>query len=281
MYSSVQDLHNSSPVTVSTLREMREKGEKIACLTAYDASFAQAEDLAGTDVILVGDSLGMVIQGQKTTVSVSTDDIIYHTRAVAQGVHRAFIMADMPFMSYATLDLAVTNATRLMQEGQANMIKLEGGEQQAEIVEYLSTRGIPVCAHVGLCPQLIHKLGGFKVQGREQAAADQMLRDAKALADAGADLLLVECVPAALGRELCEQSPVPVIGIGAGNSVDGQILVMHDLLNVIPGQKPRFVRDFTQDGNGGSVSVRDAFSAYVAAVKDGSYPSTAEQFFAE
>jgi 3-methyl-2-oxobutanoate hydroxymethyltransferase len=277
MYSSVQDLSNASPVTVKTLREMRDKGEKIACLTAYDASFAQAQDLAGVDVVLVGDSLGMVIQGDNTTVSVSTDDIAYHARAVSKGLHRAFVMADMPFMSYATLDLAIANATQLMQQGRANMIKLEGGEQQAEIVEYLSTRGIPVCAHVGLCPQLIHKLGGFKVQGREDAAAEQMLRDARALTDAGADLLLVECVPAALGRELTEQSPVPVIGIGAGNAVDGQILVMHDLLNVLPGQKPRFVRDFSAPGR----SVREAFGAYVAAVKDGSYPAADEQFFAE
>ncbi|MDD9893699.1 MAG: 3-methyl-2-oxobutanoate hydroxymethyltransferase [Gammaproteobacteria bacterium] len=277
MYSSVEDLSAAAPVTVKTLREMRENGEKIACLTAYDASFAQAQDLAGVDVILVGDSLGMVIQGEKTTVGVSTADIAYHARAVSKGLRRAFMMADMPFMSYATLDLAIENATALMQQGHANMIKLEGGEQQAEIVEYLSTRGIPVCAHVGLCPQLIHKLGGFKVQGREEAAAAQMLRDAKALTDAGADLLLVECVPAALGRELTEQSPVPVIGIGAGSSVDGQILVMHDLMNVLPGQKPRFVRDFSQ----GTQNVREAFSAYVQAVKSGSYPAAAEQFFAE
>lgn len=277
MYSSVNELANAAPVTVKTLREMREQGEKIACLTAYDASFAQAQDLAGVDVVLVGDSLGMVIQGDNTTVSVSTQDIAYHCRAVSKGLRRAFVMADMPFMSYATLDLAIANATTLMQQGRANMIKLEGGEQQAEIVEYLSTRGIPVCAHVGLCPQLIHKLGGFKVQGREDAVAEQMLRDAKALAEAGADLLLVECVPAALGRELTEQSPVPVIGIGAGNSVDGQILVMHDLLNVLPGRKPRFVRDFSAGG----LPVTEAFAAYVKAVKDGSYPAPAEQFFAE
>lgn len=277
MYSSVEDLASAVPVTVKTLREMREKGEKIACLTAYDASFAQAQDLAGVDVVLVGDSLGMVVQGEKTTVGVSTADIAYHSRAVSKGLRRAFLMADMPFMSYATLDLAIENATELMQQGHANMIKLEGGEQQAEIVEYLSTRGIPVCAHVGLCPQLIHKLGGFKVQGREAAAAQQMLRDAKALTDAGADLLLVECVPAALGRELTEQSPVPVIGIGGGSSVDGQILVMHDLLNVLPGQKPRFVRDFSQ----GAQNAREAFAAYVQAVKNGDYPAAAEQFFAE
>lgn len=277
MYSSVEDLASAVPVTVKTLREMREKGEKIACLTAYDASFAQAQDLAGVDVVLVGDSLGMVVQGEKTTVGVSTADIAYHSRSVSKGLRRAFLMADMPFMSYATLDLAIENATELMQQGHANMIKLEGGEQQAEIVEYLSTRGIPVCAHVGLCPQLIHKLGGFKVQGREAAAAQQMLRDAKALTDAGADLLLVECVPAALGRELTEQSPVPVIGIGGGSSVDGQILVMHDLLNVLPGQKPRFVRDFSQ----GTQNAREAFAAYVQAVKNGDYPAAAEQFFAE
>lgn len=277
MYSSVQDLQQTAAVTVKTLREMRDRGEKIACLTAYDASFAQAQDLAGVDVVLVGDSLGMVIQGESTTVGVSTDDIAYHARAVSKGLHRAFLMADMPFMSYATLDLAIKNATQLMQQGHANMIKLEGGEQQAAIVEHLSTRGIPVCAHVGLCPQLIHKLGGFKVQGREDAAAQQMLRDAKVLTEAGADLLLVECVPASLGRALAEQSPVPVIGIGAGDSVDGQILVMHDLLNVLPGQKPRFVRDFSQNG----LSVRDAFAAYVRAVKDGSYPAASEQFFAE
>lgn len=258
----------SRALTLTDFRKMREQDEKIACLTAYDATIAAAEDRAGTDLILVGDSLGMVIHGNNTTVPVTTADIAYHCRSVSAGLQRAFMVADMPFLSFATRDMALENAAMLMQQGGAKMVKLEGGEIQADIVRYLTERGVPVCGHIGLQPQLVHKLGGFKVQGREDAAADAMLNDARALEQAGADLLLVECVPADLGEKLRESVSVPVIGIGAGPAVDGQILVVYDMLGLTTGRKPRFVRDFMQSAE----SIEHALALYVAAVKDGSYP---------
>lgn len=252
---------------------MREAGEKIACLTCYDASFALIEDRAGVDLILVGDSLGMVLHGGTTTTPVTVDQIVYHSRCVAPHLKRAFLVADMPFLSFATLDRALDSAQRMMQEGGAKMVKLEGGREQASIVEYLAVRGVPVCAHLGLQPQFIHKMGAFKVQGREEAAADAMAHDAKVLAEAGADLLLLECVPAALGRRIAEQSPVPVIGIGAGHDVDGQILVLHDILNISPtvrlGRRPRFVKNYMQ----GAPDIESAIRAYVQEVKGGAYPA--------
>ena len=252
---------------------MREAGEKIACLTCYDASFAMVEDRAGVDLVLVGDSLGMVIHGQNTTTAVTTEQISYHSRAVRQGLSRAFLVADMPFLSFATRDRALDAAQQLMQEGGAQMVKLEGGRIQADIVEYLSARGVPVCAHLGLQPQLIHKMGAFKVQGREDAAAEEMIRDAEILEQAGADLLLLECVPSELARTITERAGVPVIGIGAGPHVDGQILVLHDILHISPsvtvGHTPRFVRNFMD----GADSIEAAITAYVQAVKDGSYPA--------
>jgi 3-methyl-2-oxobutanoate hydroxymethyltransferase len=260
-------------LTLSDLRNQRAQGEKIACLTAYDASFAALEDRAGVDVVLVGDSLGMVIHGLTTTVPVTMDDMVYHTRVTARGLNRAFLMADMPFLSYATREQALMNAGRLMQEGGAKMVKLEGGEIQADIVHYLTERGVPVCGHIGLKPQLVHKTGGFKVQGREAAAAKAMLRDAEALQEAGADMLLLECVPSALGAEITRKARVPVIGIGAGPDVDGQILVLYDILGIPTGigggRRPRFVRNFMD----GAASVEDAVQAYVRAVKDKSYPA--------
>ncbi|MGB1580626.1 MAG: 3-methyl-2-oxobutanoate hydroxymethyltransferase [Nevskiales bacterium] len=261
-------------LTLTDLRKMRSEGEKIACLTAYDASFAAAEDAAGVDLVLVGDSLGMVVQGLETTVPVSVDDIVYHTRATARGLDRAFLVADMPFMSYATRDRALDNAARLMQEGGAKMVKLEGGEIEADIVRYLTERGIPVCGHIGLQPQLVHKLGGFRVQGRETAAAEAMKQDAIALEQAGADLLLLECVPAELGAQITAAASVPVIGIGAGPDTDGQILVLYDILDITRGRKPRFVRNFMADAD----DIHAALSAYVAAVKGGSYPASEHLF---
>ena len=264
----------SKALNLNDFRNMRESGEKIACLTAYDATMAAAEDRAGVDLVLVGDSLGMVIHGDNTTVPVTTEDIAYHCRAVDAGLQRAFMVADMPFLSFATRDMALHNAATLMQQGRAKMVKLEGGEIQADIVRYLTERGVPVCGHIGLQPQLIHKLGGFKVQGREDAAAEAMLNDARALEQAGADLLLVECVPAALGERLRAAVSVPVIGIGAGPATDGQILVVYDMLGLTTGRRPRFVRDFME----GAESIEAALAAYVQAVKNGSYPAETHCF---
>lgn len=267
-YPHLQE-RTEKPVTLSDLARMKAEGEKIACLTAYDASFAALEDRAGVDVVLVGDSLGMVIQGADTTVPVSVDDMVYHSRAAAAGLYRPFLIADLPFLSYATKHQALDTSKRLMQEGRAQMVKFEGGEVQAEVVEHLSARGVPVCGHIGLQPQLIHKLGGFRVQGRDDAAAAEMLRDARALEDAGADLLILECVPSLLGAEITANASIPVIGIGAGPDTDGQILVIYDILNLAPGRKPRFVQDFMA----GAGSIESAVSDYVAAVKSGAYPA--------
>lgn len=257
------------PVTVSTLRTMKAEREPIACLTAYDASFACMVDQAGTDVVLVGDSLGMVIQGHDTTVPVTVADIIYHCRVVSRGVRRAFLMADMPFMSYTTPVQALENAVRLMQEGGAMMVKLEGGSGQLRIVEHLAQHDIPVCAHIGLKPQSVHKLGGFRVQGREQSQARQMVDDAVALERAGADIVLLECVPTEVGQAVRDAVGVPVIGIGAGPHVDGQILVLYDMLGITQGRLPRFVQNFME----GAASLAGACEAYVRAVKTRAYPA--------
>lgn len=257
------------PVNVATLREMKGSGEPIACLTAYDASFAALVDAAGVDLVLVGDSLGMVIQGHDTTVPVTVNDVVYHTRAVARGLRRAFLVADMPFMSYANPEQALENSVRLMQEGGAMMIKLEGGEGQVEIVEHLARHDIPVCAHLGLKPQSVHKIGGFRVQGRDADQAARMTRAAARLQDAGADIVLLECIPNELGQTIRDALEVPVIGIGAGPSVDGQILVLYDILDITIGRTPRFVRNFQAD----HTSPLEAIRSYVAAVKDGSYPA--------
>ena len=257
------------PVNVGTLSRMKQDGVPIACLTAYDASYAVLVDAAGTDLVLVGDSLGMVIQGHDTTVPVTVDNIVYHSRAVAKGLRHAFLVADMPFMSYANPDQALDNAVRLMQEGGAMMIKLEGGESQVEIVEHLAGHDIPVCAHLGLKPQSVHKIGGFKVQGREPDKAREMVDSAKRLQNAGADIVLLECVPNELGKAATEELDVAVIGIGAGPHVDGQILVLYDILDITQGRTPRFVRNFQQ----GNDSPLAALQAYVAAVRNREYPA--------
>jgi 3-methyl-2-oxobutanoate hydroxymethyltransferase len=270
MYKQLQERGMAKPpVNVSTLAEMKAAGEPIACLTAYDASFARIVDEAGTDLVLVGDSLGMVIQGFDTTVPVTVEDIIYHCRSVARGLQRAFLVADMPFMSYSNATQALDNAVRLMQLGGAMMVKLEGGAGQVSIVRHLADHDIPVCAHLGLRPQSVHKIGGFRVQGREAAQARQMVEDARALQEAGADIVLLECVPNELGAAVRGALDVPVIGIGAGPEVDGQILVLYDILGITRGRLPRFVKNFLgKDG-----SVEDACEAFVRAVKDRSYPA--------
>ena len=270
MYKQLQQRGMASPpVNVSTLRRMKSDGEPIACLTAYDASFAQLVDIAGADLILVGDSLGMVIQGHETTVPVTVADVVYHTRIVARGVSRAFLVADLPFMSYASPEQALDNAVRLMQEGGAMMVKLEGGQGQIDVVSCLARHDLPVCAHVGLKPQSVHKIGGFRVQGREPSAVRQMVEDAKALEGAGADVLLLECVPNEVGELVSEAIDLPIIGIGAGPAVHGQILVLYDMLGITQGRTPRFVKNF-MDGAG---SPLEALEAYVTAVKNGEYPS--------
>lgn len=248
---------------------MKQEGEPIACLTAYDASYAVLVDAARTDLVLVGDSLGMVIQGHDTTVPVTVDDIVYHLRTVARGLRRAFLVADMPFMSYTEPGVALDNAVRLMQEGGAMMVKLEGGDDQVEIVEHLARHDIPVCAHLGLRPQSVHKIGGFKVQGRDPNQAKEMLAAAKRLQDTGADIVLLECVPNEVGKVITEALDVPVIGIGAGPDVDGQILVLYDVLDITQGRTPRFVKNFQAD----CTSPLAALQAYVREVKDGEYPA--------
>jgi 3-methyl-2-oxobutanoate hydroxymethyltransferase len=257
------------PVNIATLRQKKRDGEPIACLTAYDASYAALVDAAGTDLVLVGDSLGMVIQGHDTTVPVTVDDVVYHTRAVARGLRHAFLVADMPFMSYTNPGQALDNAVRLMQEGGAMMIKLESGGGQLQIVEHLADHDIPVCAHLGLKPQSVHKLGGFRVQGREPDRAREMVDAGKRLQDAGADIVLLECVPNELGQAMTDEMEVPVIGIGAGPHVDGQILVLYDVLDITMGRTPRFVKNFQQ----GHDSPLAAIQAYVQAVRERSYPA--------
>jgi 3-methyl-2-oxobutanoate hydroxymethyltransferase len=270
MYTQLQ-LRDSDrpPVTLGTLARMKAQGEKIACLTCYDASFAVLLDAADVDVVLVGDSLGMVIQGRETTVPVTMDHMVYHCAAVARGVHRPFLIADLPFMSYPTKERALENAVRLMQEGGAQMVKLESGGGQIEIVEFLAGHDIAVCAHLGLKPQSVHKTGGFRVQGRQEEAARRMIADAKRLEAAGADVVLLECIPAELGKRVAAELAVPLIGIGAGPDTDGQILVLYDILDITSGRKPRFVRNF-MSGAGDNL---EAVKRYVAAVRDRSYPA--------
>ena len=265
----------SKRITVSELRRMKAAGEKIACLTAYDAGFGRVLDQAGVDIILVGDSLGMVVQGHETTVPVTVDDVLYHTQCVARSCERALLMADMPFMSYPTPERALDNAARFLQEGGAQMVKLEGSAKQQATVERLAENGIPVCAHLGLKPQSIHKLGAYRVQGREAEAAEAMLQDARALANAGADLLLLECVPSTLAARIHEAVSIPVIGIGAGAACDGQILVLHDVLGVTDAvQMPRFAKNFLA----GDSSIGAAIRTYVSAVKQGQFPAPEHGF---
>ncbi len=255
-------------LTQLDLARMRSAGEKISVLTCYDASFASLCDAAAVDVLLIGDSLGMVLQGHDSTLPVTVDDIVYHTAAVARGARRALIAADMPWASYQESPAAAyRNAARLMAAG-AQMVKLEGGAEMAETTAFLALRGIPVWAHVGLTPQYVHTLGGYRVQGRGDAGA-RVLADAKAHAAAGAAMLLLEAIPADLAAGITRETGLPTIGIGAGKDCSGQVLVLHDMLDVTPGKKARFVRNFMA----GQPSIAAAVAAYVAAVKDGSFPA--------
>ncbi len=260
---------NDRPVTLATLRRLKAAGEPIAVLTAYDAAFARLLDEAGVEVLLVGDSLGMVIQGRDSTVPVTVEDMAYHTRCVAAGRRRAFLVADLPFLACATWERAVDSAGELMRAG-AQMVKLEAGPGAEDLVARLAREGVPVCAHLGLLPQRVHQLGGYRVQGREADQAEALFQQALALEAAGAGLLLLECVPAELARRIREAVTAPVIGIGAGPHCDGQVLVLYDLIGLTRG--PSFSRDFLA----GRGSLREAVAAYVAEVKAGRFPSPGE-----
>jgi len=258
-------------LTITDLTRMKAAGEKIAVLTAYDASFARLAEQAGVDVLLVGDSLGMVVQGHQSTLPVTVDEMVYHAAAVARARSRALLVADMPFMSYGSPAEALVNAGRLMKEGGAHMVKLEGGAPQLDTVHHLTRHAVPVCAHLGLQPQSVYQLGGYRVQGRDADGARQIRDDALALQAAGAQLLVLECVPATLAAEVTASLAIPVIGIGAGAATDGQVLVIYDVLGIAGGKPPSFVRNFLV----GQDSVADALAAYVRAVKDGSFPDAA------
>jgi 3-methyl-2-oxobutanoate hydroxymethyltransferase len=254
-------------VTVPALLAMRAAGNKITMLTCYDSSFASLMDRCGVEVLLIGDSLGMVCAGHQSTLPVTLAEVAYHTASVARGNKNALVLADMPFGTYATPEAAYDNAVKLMQAG-AQMVKIEGGAWLADTVRFLTLRGVPVCAHIGLTPQFVHQLGGYKVQGKTDEGAGQLKADALALQHAGATLLVIEAIPAALGKEVTDLLQIPTIGIGAGPDCSGQVLVMHDMLGVFPGRKARFVRNFME----GQASIEAAVSAYITAVKEGSFP---------
>ena len=260
------------PITLHRLREMHAQGEKIAMVTAYDATFARLVDEAGVDSILVGDSLGMIVQGQSSTVPVTLDEMVYHTRCVVRGNRTAWVVGDLPFGSYQEgREHALRSSVALMQAG-AHMVKLEGGGWTAETVHFLTERGIPVCAHLGLTPQSVHALGGYRIQGRDPAGADTLRKHARELAEAGAAMMVLELMPSAVATQVQADNPgMMTIGIGAGPAAAGQVLVLHDMLHFTRGKLPRFVRNFTAEGG----SAEDAVRRYVAAVKDGSFPDEA------
>ena len=260
--------------TLTKLQTMRSKGEKIAVLTCYDASFATLLEVQGVDVLLVGDSLGMVLQGHETTLPVTLDDMAYHTACVARGAKQAFIVADMPFGTFqVSPEKTFEHAARLMEAG-AQMVKLEGGAVMVETVRFLTGRGIPVCGHLGLIPQSVHQLGGYRVQGKDSAAAQKILEDAVALEQAGAGMIVLEAMPALLAAEITAALSIPTIGIGAGAACSGQVLVLHDMLDIYPGKKARFVKNYMQGAN----SIADAVANYVAEVKAGDFPAQEHSF---
>ena len=270
MYTSPAPESLRPKVTVPMLQQMKRNKQRIATLTAYDASFARSMDAAGIDAVLVGDSLGMVIKGGENTVSVSVADMVYHSRCVAQGLQSALLIADMPFQSYASVDRALDSAAMLLSDGLASMVKMEGAGFVLDAIAYLSERDIPVCAHLGLTPQSVLKLGGFKVQGRDQQAANDIIEQAKQVQAAGAQLLVLECMPSALAKIITETVSIPTIGIGAGPDCDGQILVSYDALGINSGhRRPRFVKDFLASTG----SIDAAFAQYVQDVKSGAFPS--------
>lgn len=269
--------HNSTaailmPLSITDLAAMKQRGEKISCLTAYDASFSALIDQVGVDMILVGDSLGMVIQGHGSTLPVTIEDMVYHTRCVSNARQRAFIIADLPFMSYTTPVMAAKNAARLMQLGSAQMVKLEG--PRFNCVRFLVDHGIPVCGHLGLLPQSINQLGSYAIQGKEQFAAEKIMADALELQKAGAGMLVLECVPASLAKIISTQLSIPVIGIGAGVECDGQVLVLYDMLNIGTSKRPRFSKNFLSE----AANIEAAIKAYHQAVKQSQFPADEHSF---
>ncbi len=260
-------------VTTSSIQRMKQQGEKITAITAYDASFAQLFDNHGMEVILIGDSLGMVLQGHSDTLPVTVEDIAYHTRSVRAGASNALIIAEMPFMSYSTPEQTYQNAGILMQAG-ASMVKLEGGEWLVETIKGLAERGVPVCGHIGLTPQSVHVFGGFKVQGRETSQADELVQQAIALEQAGVQCIVVECVPTSVGQRISAAVTVPVIGIGAGPETDGQILVMHDMLGISANYMPKFSKNYLAETG----DINKAVALYIEEVKEGLFPSAEHSF---
>ena len=264
-----------SSVTVAQLSAMKDRGERISCLTVYDYSFAHILEQAGVDILLVGDSLGMVIQGHETTLPVSMGDVVYHTQCVSRGCNDALVIADMPFGSYqGSPQSAFENAVRLVGEGGAHMVKIEGGTAMAETVTFLVDRGIPVCGHIGLTPQSVNQLGGFRVQGREESAAEALRRDARNLAEAGASLLIIEAIPAQLAKSITDSVSIPTVGIGAGPDTDGQVLVLYDVLGLFPRKSPKFSKDFLE----GKGSVLEAVKVFVEDVRARRFPGPEHSF---
>ena len=264
-----------SPITVAQLSAMKDRGEPISCLTVYDYSFAHILEQAGVDILLVGDSLGMVIQGHETTLPVSMADVLYHTQCVSRGCNDALVIADMPFGSYqGSPQSAFENAVRLVGEGGAHMVKIEGGTAMAETVTFLVDRGIPVCGHIGLTPQSVNQLGGFRVQGREESAAEALRRDARNLAEAGASLLIIEAIPAQLAKSITDSVSIPTVGIGAGPDTDGQVLVLYDVLGLFPRKSPKFSKDFLE----GKGSVLEAVKVFVEDVRARRFPGPEHSF---
>ena len=264
-----------SPITVTQLSAMKDRGERISCLTVYDYSFAHILEEAGVDILLVGDSLGMVIQGHETTLPVSMADVLYHTQCVSRGCNDALVVADMPFGSYqGSPQSAFENAVRLVGEGGAHMVKIEGGTAMAETVTFLVDRGIPVCGHIGLTPQSVNQLGGFRVQGREEPATEALRRDARNLAEAGASLLIIEAIPAQLAKSITDGVSIPTVGIGAGPDTDGQVLVLYDVLGLFPRKSPKFSKDFLE----GKGSVLEAVKDFVEDVRTRRFPGPEHSF---
>ena len=275
MYVQNANASDRKPVTVPGLRAMKAEGRRIVMLTAYDASFAWQLEAAGVDVALVGDSLGMVVQGHRSTLPVTLDHMVYHTSIVARGLHATLLVADLPFMADRDVAHMLEAGARLVGEGGAAMVKVEGAAQHVlDGIDALTTRAIPVCAHLGLTPQSVHKFGGFRIQGREQEAAERLVKEAQAVEAAGAAIVVLEGIPTALGQQITQAISIPTIGIGAGPHCDGQVLVLHDMLGITPGKRPKFSKDFLA----GRDSVAAAIAAYVQDVRDGAFPAPEHGF---
>jgi 3-methyl-2-oxobutanoate hydroxymethyltransferase len=266
----------SQRLTSIDLKKMKLRGEKIAVLTSYDASFTIQMEKAGVDILLVGDSLGMVLQGHDSTLPVTIDDMVYHTSLVSRVRERAYIVSDFSYHTYDTPGQALKNAQKLIDAG-ADMVKLEGGHEMLPVIKHLVENGIPVCGHLGLLPQSIEKLGGYKVQGRDEQGAKTIIEDAIELTEAGIELLVLECIPAELAKKVTEAIDIPTIGIGAGVDCDGQVLVVYDMLGLYPGKRPKFVKDFLLEQGEGK-GVEAAFKSYVEQVKSGAFPTKEHSF---